>query len=190
MALQFATQQEAAAQANAAEKLTNKKLAAIAENKAHEVLENAAKVVALHATNVKNAIAVTKRAIHDLEHAQDVLHEADHALQTANNVFINAQTETAQAAQNAKAALSLNLNARNVYNLAFGELTDKKQLLQEALDRKAKADIVVANAKNCLTIVNQANDDALSALTTAQRNYEIAYSALDNANKLVSKVRA
>lgn len=190
MALQFATKQEEAAQANAAEKLNVRKLAAIAENKAHEVLENAAKVVALHATNVKNAIAVTKKAIDDLRHAQDKLHEADHELHKRNKLFINAQAETAQAAQNAKAALALNLNSRNVYNLAFGELAEKKKALQLAIDQKAKADIVVTNAKNAVTIINQANDDALAALTMAQRNYELAYSALDNANRLVSKVRA
>ena len=190
LALEFATKQEAAAQANANEKLTTRKLAAVAENKASEVLESAAKVVALQATNVKNAIADTKRAVIDLAQAQEVLHDADIALQRANNVFINAQTETAQAAQNAKAALTLNLNARNVYNLAFGELTDKKQLLQVALDQKARADIVVANAKNALRVINQANDDAIAALSIVQRNYETAYSALGNANRLVSKIRA
>ena len=190
LALQFATQQEAAAQANANEKLTTRKLAAVAENKASEVLESVAKVVALQATNIKNAIADTKRAVLDLAHAQEVLHDADIALQRANNVFINAQTETAQSAQNAKAALSLNLNARNVYNLSFGELTDKKKLLQVALDQKARADIVVGNARNALSVINQANDDAIAALTIAQKNYEQAYSALDNANRLVSKIRA
>ena len=190
MALEFATKQEQAAQANAAEKLNTRKNAAVAENKAHEVLENQAKVVALLTTNVKNAIAVTKKAVHDLKHAQEKLHQADHLLHKRNNQFINAQTETAQAAQNAKAALALNLNARNVYNLAFGELTDKKKALQLAIDQKAKADTVVANAKNALDVVNQANDDALSALSTAQRKYELAYSALDNANRLVSKIRA
>ena len=101
----------------------------------------------------------------------------------------NAQTETAQAAQNAKAALSLNLNARNVYNLAFKELSDKKAALQKAISDKAQADTVVANAKNALDVVNQANDDALAALRVAQRAYDLAYSALDNANILVSRTR-
>ena len=190
MALEFATKQEQAAQANAAEKLATRKLAAVAENKAHEILENTAKVVALLTTNVKNAIAVTKKAIHDLKHAQNKLHKADHLLQKRNKEFINAQTKTAQAAQNAKAALSLNLNARNVYSLAFEELVGKKKALQLAIDQKGKADIVVANAKNALDVINQANDDALSALRSAQRHYELAYSALDNANRLVSKIRA
>ena len=190
MALQFAVKQEEAAQANAAEKLNTRKNAVVAENKAHELLENAAKIVHLAATNVKNAIAVTKNAVHELKHAQDKLHDADHLLHKRNNEFINAQTETAQAAQNAKAALSLNLNARNVYNLAFGELNDKKAALQKALDEKAKADTVVANAKNALVVVSQANDDAVAALNMAQRTYELAYSALDNANILVSKTRA
>ena len=106
--------------------------------------------MALLTTNVKNAIAVTKKAMHDLKHAQEKLHRADHLLQKRNKEFINAQTETAQAAQNAKAALSLNLNARNVYSLAFEELLGKKKALQLAIDQKAKADIVVSNAKNAL----------------------------------------
>ena len=189
MAPQFAGKQEEAAQANAAKALNDRKNAAVAENKAHEILENAAKIVELTATNVRNAIAVTKKAVHDLKHAQEKLHDADHLLHKRNNQFINAQTETAQAAQNAKAALSLNLNARNVYNLAFKELSDKKAALQKAISDKAQADTVVANAKNALDVVNQANDDALAALRVAQRAYDLAYPALDNANILVSRTK-
>ena len=64
-----------------------------------------------------------------------------------------------------------------------------KKDLQDAINKKGKADIVVINAKNALDIVGQANNDAVAALHMAQRNYELAYSALDNANILVSRVR-
>jgi len=51
-------------------------------------------------------------------------------LKTANNKFINAQSETAQAVQNLKASLTANLNARNVYNLTFDVYTQAKAAVQ------------------------------------------------------------
>lgn len=107
----------------------------------------------------------------------------------ANNRFINAQTETAQAAQNIKAAITTNLNARNVYKLIFDSYSEAKKTLQAALDKKQKADILVNNAKNAVNVVNQLNDNAQSELVVAQNAYEQAYSALNNANTVVSQLR-
>ena len=189
LALEFATAQEAAAQAKTAQALQVRNLAQVAALKAHEVLENAAKILALTKTNLNNADHVVHEAEEDVRVARERLEHAIKELREANNVFINAQTETAQAAQNAKAALTAVLNARNVYNLAFDRFSDAKRILQEAQEKKQQADLIVANAKNALNIVNQANDNAQSDLTTAQNVYEKAYSALDNANSLVSKIR-
>lgn len=73
--------------------------------------------------------------------------------------------------------------------MAFDSYTDAKKNLQAAQEKKQQADNIVENAKNALNVVNQANDNAQSDLTTTQNNYEKAYSALDNANLLVSKLR-
>lgn len=111
------------------------------------------------------------------------------ALKTANNLFINAQTESSQAAQNTAASLTSNLNARNVYNLAFRAYSTAKKQLQETLNQKQQADTVVAAAQNAVNIVNQLNDNAQSSLTASQNVYVKAYSALNNANNVVSKLQ-
>jgi len=51
-------------------------------------------------------------------------------MKESNNKFINAQIMASQSAQNAKAALTANLNSRNVYNLAFDTYTNAKKILQ------------------------------------------------------------
>jgi hypothetical protein len=109
-------------------------------------------------------------------------------LKESNNKFINAQTETSQAAQNTKAAITSDLNARNVYNLAFNTYSGAKKQLQGAQDQKQQADTVVASAKNAVRLVNQINDNAQSYLTKSQNVYQQAYSALNNANTLVSQL--
>ncbi len=140
-------------------------------------------------TNFKNAQDVTASAERNLDDAKKIAQAASNELKEANNKFINAQTETSQAVQNTKAALTANLNARNVYNLAFNTYSDAKKQLQAAQDKKQKADTVVAAAQNAVNIVNQLNDNAQSALTAAQNIYKKTYSALNNANTLVSQIQ-
>lgn len=119
LALQFATAQENAAEVNAGKALTNKNSAAAAESKAHDLLEAVQKIVDIAKTNLGNTQDVTKNANGNLHDAEEVFEKATAALKTANNQFINAQTESAQAAQNTMASITSNLNSRNVYNLAF-----------------------------------------------------------------------
>lgn len=189
LALQFATAQENAADANAAKALENKSAAAAAEARAHDILEAAFKIVQLAKTNLYNYGEVTKATARDLHDAEEVFSKATAALKTANNLFINAQTESAQAAQNAAAALTSNLNSRNVYNLAFNAYSAAKKQLQEALNQKQQANTVVAAAQNAVNIVNQLNDNAQAALNIAQNAYVKAYSALNNANTVVSRLQ-
>ena len=189
LALQFATAQEDAAEANAGKALQKKNAAAAAESKAHELLEAAQKIVDLSKTSYKNSQDVTKNARDNLHDAEDVFGKATAALKTANNQFINAQTEAAQAAQNTKASITSNLNSRNVYSLAFSTYSEAKKQLQVAQTHKQQADTVVATARNAVNLVNQLNDNAQAALTTSQNVYTRAYSALNNANSLVSHLQ-
>ena len=189
LALNFAKTQEDAAEANAVKALSNKNAAAAAEAKAHDLLETAFKVVKLANTNLNNYKAVTEATRNDLKEAQELFEKVTAALKTANNLFINAQTESAQAAQNTVAALTTNLNARNVYNLAFNAYSAAKKQLQDALNQKQQADNVVATAQNAVNIVNQINDNAQADLNTAQNAYTKAYSALNNANTVVSRLQ-
>jgi chromosome segregation ATPase len=152
-------------------------------------LENANKIVQLAKTNYHNYQEVTEAVKRDLLGAQEVFERATAALKTASNKFINAQTESAQAAQNAAATLTSNLNARNVYNLAFNAYSAAKKQLQDTLNQKQQADTVVAAAQNAVNVVNQLNDNAQSGLTAAQNVYVKAYSALNNANTLVSQIQ-
>lgn len=69
LALQFATAQESAADANAAKALDNKNAAAAAESKAHELLETANKIVQLTKTNFYNYKEVAKAVAKDLQKA-------------------------------------------------------------------------------------------------------------------------
>jgi hypothetical protein len=62
LALQFATSQEDAAEANAARALREKNAAAAAESRAHDVLEDTFKIVELAKTNLHNAEDVTENA--------------------------------------------------------------------------------------------------------------------------------
>lgn len=70
MALQFATAQENAADANAAKALGNKNSAAVAESRAHELLEAAFKIVQLARTNFQNYKRVTEATAKDLHETQ------------------------------------------------------------------------------------------------------------------------
>lgn len=132
---------------------------------------------------------MTKNAKDNLHDAEEVFEKATAALKTANNKFINAQTEAAQAAQNTKASITSNLNSRNVYNLAFNTYSEAKKQLQVAQSQKQQADTVVATARNAVNLVNQINDNAQAALTTSQNVYTRSYSALNNANALVSHLQ-
>lgn len=169
--------------------MREKNAAASAESRAHNVLEDAVKIVDLAKTNLHNAEDVTANAKKVLADAQHTFDESTADLNEANNKFINAQTETAQAAQNVKAAITTDLNARNVYKLVFDSYSEAKKTLQAALDKKQKADILVNNAQNAVNVVNQLNDNAQSELVIAQNDYEAAYSALNNANTVVSQLR-
>jgi hypothetical protein len=136
--------------------------------------------------NVNNAIKAKDIALNNLNLAQAKFSDATKALQVANARFINAQAESSQAAQNAKAALTAALNAQNVYNLVFNAYGQAKKILSEAQDQKLQADLVVQAARNALNLATQVNSNAQSDLTVAQDIYKKAYSALDNANNLVS----
>ena len=190
LALNFATSQEGAASAKVNEAAAHKKKAEAAESKAHEILETAQRVVQLAITNVNNARKVVAIAEEGLETAKKAFNYASKEFEEANNVFINAEAQTSQAAQNAKAALTAALNAQNVYNLAFKTYKNAKQILSDALDKKQQSDLVVNAARNALNLATQVNDEAQAELTAAHDNYKKAYSALDNANYLVSSLRA
>lgn len=189
LALNFATAQENAAQANAVKALNNKNAAAAAEAKAHDLLEATFKIVQLAKTNLNNYKAVTEAVRKELHNAQELFDKATAVLKTANNLFINAQTESAQAAQNTVASLTTNLNARNVYNLAFNAYSAAKKQLQDTLNKQQQANTVVATAQNAVNIVNQLNDNAQANLNVAQNAYVRAYSALNNANTVVSRLK-
>ena len=141
-------------------------------------------------TNVNNNRKVVALAKDDLDTAQKKFNLATKAFEEANNGFINAEAQTSQAAQNAKAALTAALNAQNVYDLAFKTYKNAKQILSDALDKKQQADLVVNAARNALNLAVQVNDAAQAELTVAQDTYKKSYSALDNANALVSSLRA
>lgn len=117
------------------------------------------------------------------------MNNASAALKAANQNFINGQTESSVAAQNTLAALTANVNARNVFNLTFNAFTKAKNALQAAQDLKSRANGIVANAQNAVNLVNQANDNAQADLTTAQNAYVRDHSALNNANNLVSNIK-
>ena len=140
--------------------------------------------------NVNNAIKAKDVALNNLKVAQAKFSDATKALQFANSRFINAQGESSQAAQNAKAVLTAALNAQNVYNLAFNAYGQAKKILSQAQDQKLQADLVVQAARNALSLATQVNSNAQSDLTVAQDIYKKAYSALDNANNLVSALTA
>lgn len=141
-------------------------------------------------TNVNNALRVVTDAKNDLEATQKKFEIATNKLGAANDAFINAEAQTSQATQNAKAALTAALNAQNVYNLAFNTYTNAKKILADSLDKKTQANLVVDAARNALNLATQVNDGALSDLTSAQDKYKHAFSALDNANALVSNLRS
>jgi len=190
LALNFAASQEKGAQAKVNEAATRRAKADALQTKAHDILETAHKVVRLAMTNVNNErknVAATKD---DLEYAQKVFDTATQRFEEANNIFINAEAQTSQAAQNAKAGLTAALNAQNIYNLAFKTYKDAKKILAAAIDKKTQANMVVNAARNALNLAIQVNDKAQSDLTVSHDNYKKAYSALDNANLLVSRLRA
>ena len=141
-------------------------------------------------TNVNNQRKVVAIAKADLEDAQEIFNLRTQKFEEANNVFINAEAQTSQAAQNAKAALTAALNAQNVYNLAFRTYKSAKKILAASLDKKTQADLVVNAARNALNLAIQVNDEAQSSHKVAVDVYRKMYSALDNANFLVSKLRA
>lgn len=189
LALEFANKQVAYANSKAAGALDARKTAQNAAIKAHEVLENGAKILALTKTALNNADFVVNNAWDGLYKAREKMARIIADLKESNNKFINAQAESGQSTQNAKASLTANRNARNVYNIAFDTFSKAKGILHETQEKKALADRIVDNSKNSLNFMNQANDDALSDLTAAQSIFEKAYSALDNSNMLVSKLR-
>jgi hypothetical protein len=186
LALQFASSQEKTAVERVAQAAVKRDLAVKAEAKAHEILEAANKIVALATLNVNNAIKAKDIALNNLNVAQAKFSDANRGLQVANSRFINAQAESSQAAQNAKAALTAALNAQNVYNLVFNAYSQAKKILSDAQDQKLQADFVVQAARNALSLAIQVNSNVQSDLTIAQDVYKKAYSALDNANNLVS----
>ena len=190
LALNFASTQEKSAQVKVGEAASQRAKADAAQVKAHEILETAHKVVRLAITNVNNARKVVAFAKDDLDHAQKVFDVRTQEFEEANNKFINAEAQTAQAAQNAKAALTAALNAQNVYNLAFKTYKNAKKILAKALDKKQQSDLVVNAARNALNLAVQVNDEAHAELTVAHDVYKKSYSALDNANLLVSQLRA
>ena len=189
LALNFATTQEKNAQLKVTGAHSHKARAEAAQAKAHEILEIANRVVHLATTNVNNARKVVASTKQDLIIAQKKFDLATMKFEEYNNIFINAEAQTSQAAQNAKAALTAALNAQNVYNLAFQTYTKSKKILSDALDKKQQADLVVNAARNALNLAIQVNDEAQADLTVSHDNYKKAYSALDNANALVSKLR-
>jgi len=190
LALNFATSQEKAAQAKVEAAAARRAKADALQTRAHDILETAHKVVRLAMTNVNNQRKNVATAKEDLEYAQKVFDTTTQRFEEANNVFINAEAQTSQAAQNAKAALTAALNAQNVYNLAFKTYRDAKKILSAAIDKKTQANLVVNAARNALNLAIQVNDEAQSDLTVAHDVYKKAYSALDNANLLVSRLRA
>lgn len=145
--------------------------------------------MSLSKTVLANARAATLSAQDYLDQKQNGLNNASAALKAANQNFINAQTESSIAAQNTLAALTANVNARNVLNLTFIAFSNAKTALQSAQDLKSRSDGIVANAKNAVQLANQANDDAQADLTIAQNVYINDQSALNNANNLVSNVQ-
>jgi len=190
LALNFATSQENSAQAQVNAAAAKRNEADAAQAKAHAILEVAHKVVRLAITNVNNQRKVVAIAKDDLDHAQKIFNIRTQEFEEANNVFINAESQTSQAAQNAKAALTAALNAQNVYNLAFKTYKSAKKILAGALDKKVQANLVVNAARNALNLAVQVNDEAQSEHKVATDVYRKMYSALDNANFLVSKLRA
>jgi hypothetical protein len=112
-----------------------------------------------------------------------------HILNDANEDYINAVTATSKAAENAKLLLAADLDARNVYNIAFNSLGDAKNVVAASNTKNQQAGVLVSNAQNALNVVNQANDDAQSGLQIAQAALNKANSVLEAANNLVSKTR-
>ena len=143
LALNFAVAQETSAQAKVNSAASNRAQADAAQTKAHAILEIAHKVVRLAITNVNNMRKVEAESKQSLEDAQKKFNYYTMKFEEFNNIFINAEAQTSQAAQNAKAALTAALNAQNVYNLAFKSYKNAKQILSDALDKKQQSNLVV-----------------------------------------------
>lgn len=102
--------------------------------------------------NVNNSIKGKDKAINNLNQVQAKFNDTTKALQIANTKFINAQGESSQAAQNAKAAITSSINSQNVYNLVFNAYGKAKKLLTEAQEQKLQTDLNVQNARNALDL--------------------------------------
>lgn len=106
--------------------------------------------------------------------------QAEKNLTSATQTFIKAQNESLATAFTLKQALLQNIDAYGVYNSTFQTFKDAKNILQQQLDIKLKADMIVDAASNSRNIAGSVNDYAQAELSKTHNAYARAVSALNN----------
>lgn len=79
-----------------------------------------------------------------------------------------------------------NIDAYNVYNLTFKTFKEAKDILQQQIDVRLKASMIVNVASNSKNIANSINDNAEAELSKVQEVYSRSISALKNSLNIAS----
>ncbi len=135
----------------------------LAENALTAAQEN----LNLALTEQKNAQQNLVNARSAVAEAQKRFAQAQIDLSAAEDRLVDAQDKKRNAEERLRTAQTAKDAAQNEYKRAFADLEDAKGDLEAAKRRKELTDLAVVHSKDALAIVQQARDDSVSALNTA-----------------------
>jgi chromosome segregation ATPase len=153
----------------------------IAENALKAAQENLNLAITEQGNAQKNLVNA-RAAVAD---AQKRFAEAQIAVSAAEDKLVGAQDQLRNAQEKLRTAQTAKDAAQNEYKRAFADLEDARGDLEAAKRRKELADLAVVQAKDALSIVQQARDDSVAALNAADFALKAAEVKL---NKVLDKL--